>query len=86
MTVWHYVLGYEEDGESLAFKQPIRESIIIDLRAVVNPHDDDPDLLDVYQLNATQITRIEAMIGEQISTAGRSFFLQAFSAPINPSC
>ncbi len=81
MSVLHYLLGYEEVGDRLVFETPIREAVVSDLKRVVEPYDDDPELLDVYQLDRVQLGRIERLIGEAIPTEGRSFFLQAFSEP-----
>ena len=84
MSVLHYVLGYEQDGDRRVFEAPIHETVINDLKTVVQPYDDDPDLLDVYELNEAQVDRIERIIGERIPSKGVSLFLQAFSEPLPP--
>ena len=84
MSVLHYVLGYEQDGNQLVFEKPIRETVISDLKRIITAYEDDPDLLDVYELDAAQIDGIEQIIGERIPVEGVSLFLQAFSEPLPP--
>jgi hypothetical protein len=85
MSVQHYLFGYDKDGAALRVEFPIKPDQLDAVKHLLVPCADDPDWLDPYPLDATQVVKIGGIIGSPVDAGQYDWFLQAFAAETAPA-
>ena len=69
---------YEKDpGEALVGDETLTMPLA-DLVALFQPDDDDPDLLDVYEVEQAEVARLQKSVAHRIDLDAHDYFVAAY--------
>ncbi|MDX1420426.1 MAG: hypothetical protein R3181_10710 [Rubricoccaceae bacterium] len=70
---------YEKDpGDALVGEEPLRGIDLAELRALFNPHDDDPEMVDVYEVEPGEVARLQEAVAHRIDLDAYDYFVAAY--------
>lgn len=70
---------YEKDpGEALVGEEPLRGIGLDDLRDLFQPDDDDPEMLDVYEVEPGEVERLQRAVTHLIDLEAYDYFVAAY--------
>lgn len=70
---------YEKDpGEALVGEETLRDLSLDDLRALFSPGDDDPYMVDVYEVEAAEVDRLQRAVSHRIDLDRFDYFVAAY--------
>jgi hypothetical protein len=79
MNVQHHLFGYDKEGHTLRVELPIGRDQLDAVRCLIEPREDDPDILDPYPLDANQVEKVSEAIGRNLDASTFDWFIQAFA-------
>ena len=72
---------YEKDpGDALVGDEVLTGLALADLREVLSVPDDDPDMLDVYEVEPAEVDRLQPFVTHRIDLDAHDYFVAAYRA------
>jgi hypothetical protein len=77
MTLVHHLRGYDKHTELLCVEYDIAEPLLSLIRELVTAPPDDPDLIQPYPLDQTQVVRLAERMGNVADPLAFDYFVEA---------
>jgi hypothetical protein len=77
MTLAHHLRGYDRHTELLGVEYDIAEPLLALVKELVTAPSDDPDLIQPYPLDRTQVARLAEQIDEVVDPTAFDYFVEA---------
>ena len=65
-------------GEALVGEEPLRDITLDELRDLFSPSDDDPAMLDVYEVEPHEVVRLQRAVTHAIDLDAFDYFVAAY--------